>query len=96
MKGLNVDTDTINTLRGFLNELNASNSVDNNNNNNNGGGGESNMMDNPFHAEEEEFDYLAYAQDRAMFFWGDVVQLGIVNADELPQSLRKNLRIVEY
>jgi choline kinase len=47
-------------------------------------------------AEEEEFDYLAYAQDRAMFFWGDVVQLGIVKADELPESLRKSLRIVEY
>ncbi len=47
-------------------------------------------------AEEEEFDYLAYAQDRAMFFWGDVVQLGIVKKEELPESLRKSLKIVEY
>lgn len=46
--------------------------------------------------EEEEFDYLAYAQDRAMFFWGDCLQMGIVKEDELPESLRKSLKIVPY
>lgn len=46
--------------------------------------------------EEEEFDYLAYAQDRAMFFWGDVISLGIVDKAELPEELLKKVKIVEY
>lgn len=46
--------------------------------------------------EEDEFDYLGYAQSRAMFFWGDVVGLGIVKKEELPECLRENLKIVEY
>lgn len=46
--------------------------------------------------EAEEYDYLAYAQDRAMFFWGDCLQMGIVKEDELPQSLRDKLKIVPY
>ena len=45
---------------------------------------------------EEEFDYLAYAHDRALFFWGDVVGLGIVGRDELPASLVSSLREVNY
>ncbi|EKD12305.1 uncharacterized protein L3040_000226 [Drepanopeziza brunnea f. sp. 'multigermtubi'] len=45
---------------------------------------------------EDEFDYLAYAQDRALFFWGDVVGLGIVKKEELPEDLLKKLKIVEY
>ncbi|KAG9230492.1 choline kinase-like protein [Amylocarpus encephaloides] len=36
--------------------------------------------------EEDEFDYLAYAQDRAHFFWADVVELGIMKREELPDS----------
>ncbi|UKZ56716.1 hypothetical protein TrVGV298_010557 [Trichoderma virens] len=51
-------------------------------------------------AEEEpgadEFDYLSYAQDRAMFFWGDVVQLGLVKLEELPEALRARIKIVKY
>jgi choline kinase len=46
--------------------------------------------------EEAEFDYLAYAQDRALFFWGDVVGLGIVAREELPQSLVERLKIVDF
>lgn len=46
--------------------------------------------------EEEEFDYLGYAQERAMFFWGDVVQLGLVKREELPAGLRKRIKVVEY
>ena len=46
--------------------------------------------------EEEEFDYLTYAQDRAMFFWGDCLQSGLVKEEELPESLRGSLKIVEY
>ncbi|KKY15846.1 putative choline kinase [Diplodia seriata] len=45
---------------------------------------------------EEEFDYLGYANDRAMFFWGDAVKLGIVKEDELPEEVRERLKIVEY
>ena len=44
----------------------------------------------------EEFDYLSYAQDRALFFWGDVVQMGLVKVEELPESLRARIKIVEY
>ncbi|POR38394.1 Putative choline kinase, partial [Tolypocladium paradoxum] len=44
----------------------------------------------------DEFDYLSYAQDRALFFWGDVVQMGLVKAEELPESLRARVKIVEY
>lgn len=46
--------------------------------------------------EEEEFDYLGYAQERAMFFWGDVLQLGIVKREELPESLLTKVKVVEY
>ncbi|KAL9102894.1 MAG: hypothetical protein Q9163_002017, partial [Psora crenata] len=37
--------------------------------------------------EEEQFDYLGYAQERAMFFWGDLLQLGLVKREDLPQEL---------
>ena len=46
--------------------------------------------------DEGEFDYLAYAQDRALFFWGDVVSLGIVKEEELPTELLGKIRRVEY
>ena len=46
--------------------------------------------------EEEEFDYLAYAQERAMFFWGDVLQLGIVKEEDLPADLFAKVKTVEY
>ena len=45
--------------------------------------------------EGEEFDYLAYAQDRAMFFWGDMVNLGLVRREELPEELVRRLKVVE-
>ena len=47
-------------------------------------------------SEEEEFDYLAYAKERAMFFWGDVLQLGIISREQLPAKLLENLKIVNY
>lgn len=46
-------------------------------------------------AEEEAFDYLGYARERALFFWGDAVGLGIVKREELPESLRREIRVVE-
>jgi choline kinase len=47
-------------------------------------------------AEENDFDYLGYSRERAMFFWGDAVKLGIVKMEELPEDLRKEIKIVEY
>jgi choline kinase len=44
----------------------------------------------------DEFDYLAYAQDRAYFFWGDCVQLGLIKKEELPESLQSRLKMIEY
>lgn len=46
--------------------------------------------------EEEGFDYLGYAQERAMFFWGDVLQLGIVKKEDLPHELLEKVKIVEH
>lgn len=46
--------------------------------------------------EEEEFDYLGYAQERALFFWGDCVLLGVVKEEELPEGLRERLKFVRY
>jgi choline kinase len=46
--------------------------------------------------DEEEFDYLAYAQDRAMFLWGDAIRMGIIKAEELPEDVRQRVRMVEY
>lgn len=46
--------------------------------------------------EEEEFDYLGYARERALFFWGDAVGLGIVKWEELPESLMGEIKVVDY
>ncbi|KAL9079757.1 MAG: hypothetical protein Q9157_001378 [Trypethelium eluteriae] len=46
--------------------------------------------------EMEEFDYLAYAHERALFFWGDVLQAGIVAEEELPEELRAKVKKVEH
>jgi choline kinase len=48
--------------------------------------------------EEEGFDYLAYSQDRAMFFWSDLLQLGLVKPEELPAEMVEHIRtrIVDY
>ncbi|KAI9783343.1 MAG: hypothetical protein M1839_003877 [Geoglossum umbratile] len=43
-----------------------------------------------------EFDYLAYAQERAMFFWGDLLSLGVISTHELPPQLLPKLKIVNY
>lgn len=44
----------------------------------------------------EEFDYLAYAQDRAMFFWGDCLQLGLVKEEELPTDVLAKVKTLTY
>lgn len=47
-------------------------------------------------AGEDEFDYLGYARERARFFWGDMLRLGMVREDELPVDLRGRVKIVNY
>ncbi|KAL8664059.1 MAG: hypothetical protein Q9202_003351 [Teloschistes flavicans] len=47
-------------------------------------------------AGEDEFDYLGYARERARFFWGDMLRLGIVREDELPIDLRGRVKIVNH
>ncbi|OAA61646.1 choline/ethanolamine kinase [Niveomyces insectorum RCEF 264] len=45
---------------------------------------------------EEEFDYLGYAQERALFFLGDCVQAGLVSPDELPADVRRRVKLVDF
>ncbi|KAK8152981.1 kinase-like domain-containing protein [Phyllosticta citrichinensis] len=49
--------------------------------------------------DEDAFDYLGYAQERALFFWGDAVQLGIVEGRELEgvmsEEMRGRVKVVE-
>ncbi|KAJ5711898.1 hypothetical protein N7488_006054 [Penicillium malachiteum] len=42
--------------------------------------------------EEDEFDYLAYAQDRALFFWSDLLTLNLIDPAELPAAMVEHLR----
>ncbi|KAL8984686.1 MAG: hypothetical protein Q9205_001411 [Flavoplaca limonia] len=46
--------------------------------------------------EEAGFDYLGYAQQRAMFFWGDMLQMGLVRKEELPKEVRAKAKVVDY
>lgn len=44
---------------------------------------------------EDEFDYLSYAQKRALLFWGDCVQMGLVKIEDLPDQLQASVRILK-
>ncbi|PSK51909.1 hypothetical protein B9Z65_3176 [Elsinoe australis] len=44
----------------------------------------------------EEFDYLSYARDRAMFFWGDAVEMGFIKEEELPADVRRDIKRLTY
>lgn len=37
--------------------------------------------------DEDEFDYLAYSQDRALFFWADLLALNLADEKDLPPEL---------
>ncbi|PGH02798.1 choline kinase [Blastomyces parvus] len=39
-----------------------------------------------------EFDYLAYAQDRALFFWADVLSLGLIKEADLPPDMAQRIK----
>ncbi|CAK3803798.1 Choline kinase [Lecanosticta acicola] len=45
---------------------------------------------------QEEFDYLGYAQHRALFFWGDAIRMGFIKAEELPEETREKVKTVPY
>ena len=45
---------------------------------------------------EEEFDYLGYAQHRAMFFWADAIQMGFVKEVDLPEEMKAKVKTVPY
>ncbi|WEW54671.1 phosphotransferase [Emydomyces testavorans] len=46
----------------------------------------------------DEFDYLGYAQDRALFFWSDLLAFGFIKEEELPIDLIEHVkrRIINY
>jgi len=46
--------------------------------------------------DEDSFDYLSYAYSRAQFFWGDVIGLGIMDRDELPDDVRERAVVLDY
>ena len=46
--------------------------------------------------EDAEFDYLAYAQERAMLFWGDCLQMGLIKEQAIPETMKKMLKTVPY
>ncbi|QSS54933.1 choline kinase [Histoplasma capsulatum var. duboisii H88] len=39
-----------------------------------------------------EFDYLAYAQDRALFFWADILSLGLIKEGDLPPDMAERIK----
>lgn len=45
--------------------------------------------------DEDEFDYLAHAQQRALLFWGDMLALGVVKPEEVDQFIVENAKRVE-
>lgn len=42
-----------------------------------------------------DFDCLLYAQDRAFWFWGDMVRLGLAKMEELPETLCARIKTAE-
>lgn len=42
--------------------------------------------------DSDEFDYLAYAQDRSMIFWADLYALGLVREGDLPSSVVDHIK----
>ena len=46
--------------------------------------------------DEAGFDYLAYAQDRALFFWGDLLEMGLIKETDLPDEVVRAAKRVSY
>lgn len=45
-------------------------------------------------SEGGEFDYLAYAQQRACLFWGDVLALGILTREEVGDEIVRMAKVI--
>lgn len=74
---------------------------DNGNGNHHEDSEDNNTTDQTPPADEDGFDYLAYAQDRAMMFWADMYALNLVSEGdeyELPKDMIEHIktRILEY
>ncbi|RPB06201.1 kinase-like protein [Choiromyces venosus 120613-1] len=46
--------------------------------------------------EEDEFDYLGYAQQRALLFWGDMLTLGILTPEEVGREVVEKAKVVAW
>ncbi|TLD22298.1 hypothetical protein PspLS_08132 [Pyricularia sp. CBS 133598] len=44
----------------------------------------------------DEFDYLGYARERAMFLLGDCVLMGLIKLEDLPEATRDKVKFVDY
>lgn len=62
------------------------------------GNGETKLSEAELDDDMDGFDYLAYAQDRAMIFWADMLAFNLVKEDELPAHVVEHVktRILEY
>lgn len=47
-------------------------------------------------ADEEEFDYLGYSQERAFFVLGDCIQDGLITLAELPADVQAKVKTIDY
>ncbi|TLS21677.1 uncharacterized protein PpBr36_09417 [Pyricularia pennisetigena] len=47
-------------------------------------------------AAADEFDYLGYSRERAMFFLGDCVLMGLIKLEDLPEATRDKVKFVDY
>lgn len=73
-------------------ELAAANDGDSKDGHDGSGNGDTKKLPADGDVDEEDFDYLAYAQDRALFFWSDLLAMNLVNPDELPAPMVEHLR----
>ncbi|KAJ2902232.1 Choline kinase [Zalerion maritima] len=47
-------------------------------------------------AASDEFDYISYAHERAMWLVGDCIGMGVLTWDDVPEESRDEVKIVEY
>lgn len=45
---------------------------------------------------ENEYDCLAYSQERAFFFWGDLLELGLIKEEDLPENVLREAKRIPY
>lgn len=45
---------------------------------------------------EDEFDYLGYAQQRALLFWGDILTLGIMTPEEVGEEVVGKAKVIAW